>query len=300
MAYRNLIIENPAQISIKNEQLIVSQDTEHSVPIEDISALLLESSRSVITTAALAALAQNDVCLMLCDTKHMPCAVLLPFSQHSRQLDILQKHMALSLPFKKRLWQQVVRAKIQNQAECLSLCGKETQAAALRQMASTVLSGDSGHIEGAAAAVYFRSLFGAGFIRRQDDIQNACLNYGYAILRAFVARQLAAYGFMPCLGIHHCSELNAFNLADDFIEPFRPVVDFFVAGNISEDVLELTQEIKRGIYNLLNLDIRVGNAVYSVAYAIEKAVQSFSACVAGDSTVLSLPQLLDTKQHCYE
>lgn len=300
MAYRNLMIENSAQISIQGEQLIISTDIKHTVPLEDICSVLIESVRCNISTAALAALAQNEITLYVCDTKHMPCAAMLPYAQHSRHTAVLQKQMALTVPCKKRLWQQIVISKIQNQAECLALCGKMDKAIYLRKMACSVQSGDAGHIEGAAAAIYFKALFGEDFIRRQEDVQNACLNYGYAILRGAIARQLAAYGFVPCLGLHHCSELNAFNLADDFIEPFRPVVDMFVACNVSEDAQELTPFLKRSIFNLLNLDISVNGSNYSVAYAIEKAVQSFSAIASVNSGTLALPLLLEAKQHCYE
>ncbi|MEF9866382.1 MAG: type II CRISPR-associated endonuclease Cas1 [Oscillospiraceae bacterium] len=300
MPYRNLIIENPAEITVKNRQLIVSADIRHSVPIEDICSILLESTRSSVSTAALSALCDNGACVFVCDAKHTPCGVLMPYCAHSRQTAVLQKQMSLSLPRKKRLWQQIVKSKIKNQAECLSLCGKEKQAIALRKMAADVQSGDAGHIEGAAAALYFRALFGADFIRRQDDVQNAALNYGYAILRGFIARQLAAYGFTPCLGIYHCSELNAYNLADDFIEPFRPVIDLFVACNIGAEEKELCPQLKHSLYNLLNVDIAMNNGHYSVSYAIEKCVQSYSACISSEQEILQMPQLLEAKQHCYE
>ena len=300
MAYRNLLVESPAQLSVQNAQLIVKTDIERSVPLEDISCLLLESLRGSISTAALCALSENNVCVLICDEKHLPSAVLMPFSQHSRHLAVLKNQLALSTPYKKRLWQQIVVSKIQNQATCLALCGKAAECAALHAMARTVTSGDAGHVEAAAAAAYFRALFGAGFARRQEDVRNASLNYGYAILRGVVARHLAAYGFLPAFGLFHCSELNAFNLADDFIEPYRPVVDLFVACNVSADTEAFTPQLKRALFNLLNLDIRIGKASYSVNYAIEKTVQSFGACTNSAGGALLLPQLLEAKQHCYE
>lgn len=225
MSYRCLMIVNPARIRCKNEQLLIETEEVHSVPIEDISAIVLESRQSTITTAALAALAQNGVVTFWCDETHLPCGISLPFAQHSRQLGVLRWQMELTLPTKKRMWQQIVTAKIKNQAECLALCGKTQEAAFLFGRAKAVTSGDKDNLEASAAAYYFPALFGAGYTRRNEDTRNAALNYAYAILRGYMARCLAVYGFLPCLGLHHDSELNQFNLADDLMEPFRPVAD---------------------------------------------------------------------------
>ena len=235
MSYRCLMIVNPARIRCKNEQLLIETEEVHSVPIEDISAIVLESRQSTITTAAMAALAQNGVVTFWCDETHLPCGISLPFAQHSRQLGVLRWQMELTLPAKKRMWQQVVTAKIQNQAECLALCGKTQEAAFLFGRAKAVTSGDKDNVEASAAAYYFPALFGEGYTRRNEDTRNAALNYAYAILRGYMARCLTVYGFQPCLGLHHDSELNQFNLADDLMEPFRPVADLYVAANVAED-----------------------------------------------------------------
>ena len=299
MAYRNLMVESPAHISCKQNQLVVCTTQTSSVPIEDICAVLIENRQTVITTAALAALAQNGSAVYVCDEKHLPCGVLLPFASHSRQLAVVRGQMEASLPHKKRLWQQVVQAKIANQAQCLALCGKQQEAAALLGRAKTVTSGDKENAEAAAAAYYFPALFGAGFTRSAQDGRNAALNYGYAILRGAMARSVAAYGFLPCLGLHHCSELNAFNLADDLMEPYRPVVDLYAAANISEDS-PLTPVLKRCLYNLLNVEIRINNQRHSVAYAMEQTVQSLRRCTQDGQARLSLPTLLAHRQHGYE
>ena len=299
MAFRNIMVENPARISLKNEQLIICTVTEHSVAIEDISALLLENRQITITTAALSHLGQCGCAVFICDEKHLPCAVLEPYMQHSRQLTVIQNQLSASEPLKKRLWQAIVKAKIQNQAKCLLLCGKETDGDALNAMAEAVRSGDSDNMEAVAAQRYFPALFGDGFTRGDDSGYNAGLNYGYAILRGCIARSLAVYGFLPALALHHRSVLNAFNLADDLIEPFRPVVDLLVAQNFSEDDT-LSPEKKRMLFNCLNLDILSGKQHHSVSYAVERLVQSLSRSLSEKDAVLCLPQLLDLEQHRYE
>ena len=299
MAYRNLIIESPASISVKNEQLLIRTDGEHMVAIEDISALLLESRRSTITTAALSLLGQGGCAVFVCDDKHMPCAVTMPFSQHSRALAVAGKQLSMTQPMKKRLWQSVVEAKIENQSECLALNEKQEASEYLHSLSMRVRSGDSENVEAIAAAFYFPKLFGAGFTRGEENGVNSALNYGYAILRGCIARSLAVYGFLPCFGIHHCSELNSYNLADDLIEPFRPVIDLLVSSCFASDD-ELTPNNKRLLFNALNLDVLSGGQRHSVSYAIERLVQSLARSLDKGGAELLLPELLELKQHAYE
>ncbi len=299
MAFRNLIVESPAALSLRREQLVIRTDAEHTVPVEDISALLLESRQATITTAALSRLGQCGCAVFTCDEKHLPCAVLVPYQQHSRGLSVLRMQMGLSEPAKKRLWQRIVKAKIQNQAICLQLTGHLPQAETLRAMAERVRSGDSENAEAAAAQLYFPALFGAGFTRGEDSGINAGLNYGYAVLRGCIARHLAVYGFLPALGLHHRSTLNAFNLADDLIEPFRPVADLLTARCIdARETLGTPQ--KQLLFNCLNLDILSGGQHHSVSYAVERLVQSLGRVMERPETPLTLPTLLETAQHRYE
>jgi len=296
MAFRNVMVESPARISVKNKQLIIFTDREHSLSVEDLSALLLENRQSTITTAALSLLGQSGCALFVCDEKHLPCAVLTSFSQHSRTLSTARLQLSATEPLKKRLWQSLVKAKISNQAECLQLCGKESQV--LLNMTGRVLSGDSGNVEASAAQIYFPALFGDGFVRRNSDGINASLNYGYAILRGYMARTLAVYGFLPAFGVHHCSEINPFNLADDFMEPFRPVIDLLVYADNGET--ELSPEQKRRLFNCLNLDILSDGEHHSVSYAMERLVQSYARSMKEKSPSLCLPELLAVRQHRYE
>lgn len=296
MAYRNVMITTPCRISCKQGQLLVQGDVSASFPIEDLLSVLIESRQCTITTAALAALAGEGVTVFACDEKHIPCAVTLPFARHSRQLAVTRQQLGWTAAGKNRWWQQIVQAKIRNQAECLALCGRCETAALLRKRSDAVRRGDSENREATAAALYFPALLGDGFTRSAEtDARNAALNYGYAILRGCMARCLAVYGFTPWMGLHHESTLNAWNLADDMMEPYRPVVDLFVAAQVGPDA-PLDTRLKSCLFNLLNMDIRSGGQRHSVAYAMERQTQSLRS----DAKALVLPELMPLQPHSYE
>lgn len=300
MAYRNLMIASNAQLKTENEQLLITTDATHRVPIEDINSVLIENRQSTITIATLAKLAQDGVTVYVCDEKHTPCAIMMPFAQNSRQYAMLKLQESISLPMQKQLWQQIVKSKISNQAKCLELNGFVADAKNLLSLAKSVVSGDAKNVEAVAAANYFKTLFGKNFFRSDEkDMRNAALNYGYAIIRGHIARLIASYGFLPMKGIHHCSELNAYNLADDFIEPFRPVVDLLVAKEL-QSITNLTPKIKQKLYNLLNVDINIASQMHSVAYAAEKMIQSYTRCCQKSTKELVLPKLVALRQHTYE
>jgi CRISPR-associated protein Cas1 len=300
MSYRNLFIQNPARLSTKNEQLVVCTQEEIFIPIEDINCLLLESRQISVNTHTLSKLAQSGVLVLLCDERHMPCSFLLPTGQYCRRLKILGAQINQPRPKIKRLWQQTVASKILNQARCLKICEKK-EAARLEQLAQTVRSGDPENVEGTAAACYFRALFGPAFFRGEEGLVNSALNYGYAILRGAVARSLSVYGFEPALGIHHHNELNSFNLADDLMEPFRPVVDLFVATNVDNSPNgALTPALKHSLFHLLNADINSDGQHHTVAYAIERLIHSLNRCLLENQERLALPKLIELRQHQYE
>ena len=299
MAYRNVIVESPAALSVRRSQLVIRTGEEHSVPIEDVSVLLIENNQTTITAAALSLLGQSGCTVFFCDGKHMPCACLTPFMQHSRNTAVIRQQIEIAEPLRKQLWKSIVIAKIGNQAACLKQLGREDEAASIRALAARVRSGDADNTEATAAARYFRFLFGRTFTRGEESAVNAALNYGYAIVRGCVARQLAAYGFLPALGVHHRSELNAFNLADDLMEPFRPLIDLLVSVSL-EGQAEFSTDAKRQLVNALNLDLISGGQRHSAAYAIERAVQSLSRSLADGAPELVLPELCELKQHSYE
>lgn len=299
MAYRNLLIENATEISAANGQLIVVRDDRYALPIEDINSILLENRFTKITTHALSELAKGNVTVYVCDEKHLPCAVMTPFMQNVRSTAVVKCQNALTIPAKKRLWQQVAKAKIINQSLCLGLLGYVSDSHYLRNLANDVNSGDTLNVEATAANYYFKVLFGKGFTREDDNTFNAALNYGYAIMRGNMAKLVAVYGLIPLLGIHHNSTVNSFNLVDDLMEPFRPVVDLFVAKNVQDNMV-MNGELKRCLYNLLNVDMEMGNLHYTVAYAEERMVQSYLRCIEGKSKEMLIPVLMELRQHSYE
>lgn len=299
MEFRSVFIANPAQLSVRREQLVIRQTQEVTVPMEDITSLMLESLAVTISSAALQRLAEYGVTVYVCDEKHIPTALLLPLNRHSRQLKMLKSQIAMSRPTQKRLWQSVVSAKISNQAKCLSLL-ERSEDNRLVELAQSVRSGDPDNCEATAAAFYFPALFGRGFTRGYDCLINAALNYGYAILRGAVARNLVVHGLEPCLGICHHSELNQFNLADDLMEPYRPLVDLFVAVNVDEDTGELTPQIKHQLFNLTNYLVLQGGKHYRMISAVGRMVESFTRAVMRCEKELELPELMPLEAYRYE
>lgn len=299
MEYRNIFIANPARLSVAREQLVIEQAEKYTVPLEDISAVLIESPQVQITAAAASAMANHGVTTFFCDEKHLPSCQLLPINQYCRQRKLFIAQCDIGKPLQKQLWQQITVRKIQNQAKCLQYMKRE-QADMLREIASSVLSGDRDNREAVAAAMYFPSLFGTGFSRGSDDIRNAALNYGYAILRGAIARNLVIHGLEPCIGIHHHSELNNFNLADDMIEPFRPAVDLFVATHVTGNEEFLTPQMKSSLFNITNYLVKQANKRYRIMSAVGRSCASLAAAVLSAEAKLELPELLPLELHRYE
>ena len=299
MEFHSIFISNPAQLSARRGQLVIRQEEEVSVPMEDISVLLLESRAVSITAAALQELTEHGVTVYLCDATHMPAAVALPMNRHSRQLKLLKGQISMTRPAQKRIWQAVVTAKIANQARCLTLLerrgGEE-----LRYLSTQVRSGDPENLEAVAAAQYFPALFGGGFTRGEECRANAALNYGYAILRGAVARNLVMRGLEPCLGIFHHSELNQFNLADDLMEPYRPLVDLYVAAQVPDDDGPLTPAIKQQLFHLTNYLVEQSGKQFRAITAIGRMADSFSRMVQGEDRFMELPVLLPLQPYRYE
>ncbi len=292
------MLSHSAHVSLRQGQLCVSGEPSRSLPIEDLDTLTLEDGGITVTEQCLCRLSESGVVVLVCNGKHTPTGVLLPFAAYSRRLSRIRLQMNQPRPRVKRLWQQIIRQKIRNQGKCLALSGGEDVVSVL---ADGVRSGDSGNAEGAAAARYFQVLFGKTFTRHSCDFLNGFLDYGYAILRAAIARTIAAYGLEPCLGLFHHSEQNAWNLADDLIEPFRPVVDLLAAKycDENEDAL-LTKEHREQLTALLRVDVLLTGERQPVSYAAEKVVQGLLRCFAGETEALPLPELLPLAAHRYE
>lgn len=298
MGWRNIFISNPARLSLKNNHIVIRQQEETTVPLEDISVIVIETERAVITSKLLDALARRGIALFTCDPGHLPSGIFLSFQQHSRLLKVLKTQLELTLPFRKSSWRMVVEQKIKNQAACLEILAKDG-AEALRRIASEVKSGDGTKRESVAAKLYF-DIYMPNTNRQEDNTVNAALNYGYSIMRGAVARSLVSYGFLPALGIHHRNELNSFNLADDFMELFRPLVDLWVAQNV-EDGCEFSKKERNGLLSLLHADILIFSERHSVLRAIDIMTASFSnACSYSNHNLLKLPELIPISDHVWK
>ena len=277
MGFRNIKIDSHVKLSIKNQQLYIEADILRQIPLEDINCIIIENQTVTVSAYLLQKMADMGITVYVCDEKHLPNAVLLPMVRHSRHFKILKYQIEAGKPLQKRLWQQIVVRKIRNQALCLAyldLDGSEE----LMKMCKEVQSGDRTHVEAKAAAFYFKSLYGLGFSRGNDHVINSALNYGYAIVRGLIARSIVCYGLEPSIGVFHHSELNNFNLADDMIEPFRPLVDLYVAQNydIAEIDSDLTPERKRGIFGIINYDMDMKGEKRIISNCIDMLVASYS------------------------
>lgn len=280
MAWRVVCIENPARLKLAHNQLLITQDQEISLPIEDLDALVIDSYGVVMTAELLAYLSTHKTTLVLCDDKHLPCGMLLSYSQHSRQAKVSRQQLAMSQPLKKRLWQKNIIAKITNQADVLAYFGLDDRL--LRECLVKVRSGDTSNQESIAARVYFDQLLDDA-TRRQPIWHNAALNYGYAVVRSHIARHVAARGLIASQGIFHHNELNGFNLVDDLIESYRPVVDAVVVEyakrkNITQDSA-LSAMDRRFLVDILNKYVIIKNKRFTLKHAIELTVESFIDCL---------------------
>ena len=299
MGYRNIMISNGTELHIKDRQLQIGNLA--SIPLEDINSIMIESKSVRMSSYFLHKAAEFGIVVYACNEQHIPSTVVLPVQHHHRHFKMLKLQMNVSKPLQKRLWQQIIVGKIKNQAKCLKLMDI-TQWEELDKMSREVKSGDTTHVEGRAAAFYFKCLFGKEFSRGEENIINSALNYGYAIIRGMIARTIICYGFEPSLGIWHCSELNGFNLADDFIEPFRQVVDLYVAQNFdySEINTALTADMKRGLFSMLSYDMNVNGEKQIMANAIDKMVMGYGRCLNGNQNELVIPELMPLEIHSYE
>lgn len=299
MAFRNIYVENDVHFKIKNEQLVVTkEEQEHTFPLEDINSICIESQRTVITTYALRKFIEHDIVLYVCDEKHLPTGLLLGMNNYSRQLKNIKLQMEVSKPLIKRIWQDIITSKIMNQSRCLEqkdLNGFRY----LEDMTKHITSGDSTNIESRAAVFYFRNLFGRTFNRKIECKENAALNYGYAIVRGMIARTLIMYGFEPAIGIFHHSELNNFNLADDFIEPFRPIVDLYITSNLDFSSSELTANDKKIIFNLVNCLVLIDGKKFNIQAAIEYMIKSFTTSIRKKENLIKTPVLIGVDEYRY-
>jgi CRISPR-associated protein Cas1 len=297
MVKRTLHFSNPAHLSIRNEQLIIelkdNDRTTHSVPVMDVGMVVLEHPQITITTAVLEKLMNEKVALITCNSNYMPSGMMLPFEANNEQTKRMRLQVETSEPLKKQLWQQTVKNKIHNQAKVLAKLNLQNER--LLNLKEEVLSGDTSNCEGQAASYYWGQLYGKEFTRSQErKSPNAQLNYGYAILRSVVARALTASGLHPSLGIFHRNKYNAFCLADDLMEPYRPFVDWEVIQLLKNDneADELTKEHKIALLTLPQLDITIGKVTRPLFHAVSATTAGFNKCLDGDLRKIPFPELI--------
>ena len=309
MIKKTLYFGNPAYLSLRNAQLVIKlpgvekaeslpdmmkAQAEVTKPIEDLGVVVLDNKQVTISSGLLDALLENNCAVITCDSKSMPIGLMLPLYGNTTQNERFRQQLDASLPLKKQLWQQTIQMKINNQASVLKDCVDE-EVRCMRVWASDVRSGDPDNLEARAAAYYWKSLFAdiEGFTREREGIYpNNLLNYGYAILRAVVARGLVTSGLLPTLGIHHHNRYNAYCLADDIMEPYRPYVDelVFKLVQINGKVLDLTKEIKAKLLEIPTLEVKIGGKRSPLMVAVGQTTASLYKCFSGEVRRISYPE----------
>lgn len=308
MIKKTLYFGTPVYLSLRNEQLVINlpavevndtlpesfkRQSEVTKPIEDIGVIVLDNRQINMTTGIMEALLANNCALITCDSRSMPVGLMLPLSGNTTQNERFRQQLDASLPLTKQLWQQTVQRKIENQADVLKKCtGAEVRC--MKVWANDVKSGDSENLEGRAAAYYWKNMFpDQNFTReREGKSPNNLLNYGYAILRAIVARSLVASGLLPTLGIHHHNRYNAYCLADDIMEPYRPYVDELVYGivKIGVDCETLTKELKAKLLTIPTLDVVIGGKRSPLMIAVGQTTASLYKCFSGELRKIVYPE----------
>lgn len=312
MIKKTLYFGNPAYLSLRMGQMVIKlpevesnellpeimkKQAEITKPIEDIGVVVLDNRRITITQGLLEALLENNCAVITCDNHSLPVGLMLPLYGNSTQNERFRFQLDASQPLRKQLWQQTIKAKIENQAAVLSACSS-IPIKNMKRWADDVRSGDPDNVEGHAAAYYWRYFFNnitglENFTRNREGMApNNLLNYGYAILRAVVARALVTSGLLPTLGIHHHNRYNAYCLADDIMEPYRPYVDELVFAIVKEqgvDNLQLTTTLKAQLLSIPTLDVVIGGKRSPLMVAATQTTASLYKCFSGELRRIAYP-----------
>ena len=294
MIKRTVDISTASYISTKYNQLIIQSkdDEKTSVPIEDLGVLILSHPGITITKAATTSCLDNNIVVLFCDNKHLPQSILMPLSGHTLHTKTLRAQIDISRPVQKKLWKSIVQEKIKSQCKIIKL-SLQDEPPELISLIKRVRSGDPENIEGQAARIYWRKLMGNNF--RRDPMLpgiNTFLNYGYAIVRATVARALVGAGFHPSIGLHHHNQYNSLCLADDLMEPLRPIVDLLVYKNLREQKDPLTPEHKKILLEILYMPCNVGQqTVVPLVTATHHYAASLRKVINREEKALSFPKI---------
>lgn len=301
MIKRTLYFGNPAYLRKEQDQLKIEFPKEkekpsRNIPIEDIGILILDHPRLTVTQALLQALIGNNAALLSCDSHHLPAGLFMPMSANHTYTEKLRYQLESSEPLRKNLWQQTVKAKIENQARVLQRYGKDAEN--MLYWASKVRSGDPDNFEGRAAANYWAKLIEGEerFKRyRYGEPPNNLLNYGYAVLRAIVARSLVSSGMLPAVGIHHRNKYNPFCLADDIMEPYRPFVDLLVMKiaerHEPEEIEDLTPSVKQELLVLPTIDVDIEGNKSPLMVGMQRTTASLMQCYEGEKRKIAYPAI---------
>jgi len=313
MIKKTLYFGNPVILSLKNNQLVIKYpELERSAvpnpspiegypitrPIEDIGVVILDNIQITITHALISALLENNAAIITCNKRNLPTGLLLNLDGHTEQTEKFRDQISATIPLKKNLWQQTVRAKIANQAYALEKFAG-VKASNMRAWLNDIKTGDPDNYEARAAAFYWRNFFSdisPDFRRgREEAPPNNLLNYGYAILRAVIARNLVGSGLLPTLGIHHRNKYNAYCLADDIMEPYRPFVDVLVGQIVKSgvDYAELTTDIKRQLLTIPTIDVVVSGKRSPLMVGATRTTSSLARCFSGESRTIAYPSFPD-------
>ena len=310
MIKKTLCFSNPIYLSLRNAQLVlhipevennktlpeaIKKEAERTIPIEDIGVVILDNRRITITSGAMEALLENNCAVITCNQKSMPVGLLLPLCGNTTQNERFRSQLEASLPLRKQLWQQTIKQKILNQEHVLRInTAQETNC--MRVWSNDVRSGDPDNLEARAAAYYWKNVFTTypNFVRdREGTPPNNLLNYGYAILRAIIARALVGSGLLPTLGIHHHNRYNAYCLADDIMEPYRPYVDQLVLDIIqcNLEISDITRDLKMQLLGIPMLDVVINGKRSPLMIAAQQTTASLARCFAGESKRISYPEM---------
>lgn len=291
---------NRASLSLRLNQLVIKRwtDDNHEEivtrPIEDIGLVVVESSQVTLTAALISKLIDENVAVMFCDDRHMPSGVLMPLEKNSTQSETYSAQIDASQPLKKQLWQQTIIAKIRNQAAALKTV-HGTEVGNMIAWSKSVASGDSTNLEARAAVYYWNNIFPQypDFARHDDgDNPNCLLNYGYAILRSIIARSLVGSGLMPTLGIFHRNRYNAYCLADDIMEPYRPYVDMLVCDILAQGYRpEINIHTKRFLLTIPTIDVKINKLTRPLMIAASMTTASLAKCYLGESRKITYPEI---------
>ena len=295
MIKRIVDISEQAYIHTKNQQLFIDKEgkTVGRIPIEDLGVLILQHPAIVITQSTIVACQKSKAAIIFCNERHLPYSVILPISDgHTLHQKVLRMQVEAKKHLTKKIWKQVVQQKIVEQQRTLSLAG--TDAAVLARLASKVKSGDAENHEAQAAQYYWPRLFGRSFRRDYEAAGvNTLLNYGYAVVRALIARAIVAGGLHPAIGIHHHNQYNSLCLADDLMEPFRPWVDWLVYQIwIENKKTKIDKDTKQNMLRLLSESVQINKKTMPLMVACHYLIADFKRCLDGSITRLKYPALV--------